>query len=106
MEITHLDNAKPFDSEKFVAAPLLKGGRTTTVTIRLLPGQEMPGHTHGHAELVLYAAEGTATLDIGQGPVEFRAGSLTTLPGSETLTIRNNGTENVTLLAVLARPAA
>lgn len=104
MEITHLDHAKPFSEEKFAAGPILKGGRTTAVTIRLGPGQEMPGHTHGNAELMLFAVEGTATLDAGEGPVEFPAGSVAHLPGGETLTLTNQGTVGVTLLAILARP--
>lgn len=103
MDITHLDNAKPFDPEKFAAGPLLKGDRTTAITIRLAPGQEMPGHNHGNAELMLFAVEGTATLDAGDGPVEFPAGSLAHLVGNETLTLTNNGSAGVTLLAILAR---
>lgn len=104
MELTHLDNAKPFSGETVAAGPLLKGGRTTAVTIRLSPGQEMPGHNHGNAELMLYAVEGTATLDAGDGPLEFPAGSLAHLAGNETLTLANNGSVGVTLLAILARP--
>lgn len=106
MDITHLDNAKPFDPEKFAAGPLLNGGRTTAVTIRLAPGQEMPGHNHGNAELMLYAVEGTATLDAGKGPLEFTAGSLAHLVGDETLNLANHGSVGVTLLAILARPGA
>ena len=103
MNITHLDNAKPFDPEKFSAGPLLKGDRTTGVIIRLLPGQQMPGHNHGEGDLMLYAVEGTATLDVGEGPVTFRTGSLAHLGGNETITLTNNGTVGVTLLAILAR---
>jgi len=103
MDITHLDNAKPFDPEKFAAGPLLKGDRTTAITIRLAPGQEMPGHNHGTGELMLFAVEGIATLDAGDGRVEFPAGSLAHLVGNETLSLTNNGSVGVTLLAILAR---
>ena len=103
MEITHLDNAKPFDPERFQAGPVLKGGRTTGVVIRLLPGQQMPGHNHGDGDLMLFGVEGTATLDVGAGPVEFPTGSLAHLGGQETITLTNNGDVGVTLLAVLAR---
>lgn len=103
MNITHLDKAKPFDPGKFAAGPILKGGRTTGVVIRLLPGQQMPGHNHGEGDLMLYAVEGTATLDVGDGAVEFPVGSLAHLSGHETITLSNNAEVGVTLLAILAR---
>src|SRR5690606_2315836 len=96
--------AKSFDPERFAAGPVLKGGRTTGVVIRLLPGQQMPGHNHGEGDLMLYAVEGTATLDVGDGPVAFPTGSLAHLAGHETITLTNNGEVGVTLLAILARP--
>ncbi|HRN29443.1 MAG TPA: cupin domain-containing protein [Terrimesophilobacter sp.] len=103
MDTTHLDHAKPYDPENFAAGPILKGGRTTGVVIRLLPGQQMPGHNHGEGDLMLYAVEGTATLDVGAGPVDFPTGSLAHLDGHETISLSNNGETGVTLLAVLAR---
>jgi quercetin dioxygenase-like cupin family protein len=102
MHITSLDAASPYDQEHFVAEALLDGSHSNVRVIRLAAGQALPPHTHGESDLMLYAVEGVGTLDTADGPVDFQAGSLAHLHGSEELRIANRGLEGLTLLAFLS----
>jgi quercetin dioxygenase-like cupin family protein len=104
MRMTTLAEAAGYDSEQFVAEPLLDGTQSNVRLIRLSPGQRLPAHTHASSDLMLYAAEGTGTLDIDGAPVVFDAGSLAFFQGDEELRLSNTSTAGFTALAFLAPP--
>ncbi|NLE70486.1 MAG: cupin domain-containing protein [Actinomycetales bacterium] len=107
MEIHSLADAPGYDDARFVAVPFAEGTQSNARLIRLAPGQELPPHTHGASDLLLYAVEGEATLDTDAGPVPLPAGSLAVLRGDEELRAANRaapGGDGVTLLAFLAPP--
>lgn len=104
MKLIRMADAPAYDTERFVAQPLLDGTRANVRVIRLSAGQQLPPHTHGESDLMLYAVEGGGTLHTEDGPVEFAAGSLAWLRGDEELRIGNDGSSGLTLLAFLAPP--
>lgn len=104
MELVHLSDGPPHDSDRFVAVPFLDGEQCNARLIRLSPGQALPAHTHEPSELMLFVAEGDAVLDTNDGQRPFPAGSLARYVGHEELRVSNAGAEPVTLLAFLAPP--
>lgn len=104
MDLTMIATASPYDDQNLVAEVLLAGDQANVRLIRMSPGQEVPPHTHGPSELMLYVVEGDATLETDDGPVPFSAGSLACYRQGEELRVRNGGPTGVTLLAFLTPP--
>jgi len=76
MRLTSLAKASGYNSDSFVAEPLLDGSQSNVRVIRLSPGQTLPTHTHATSDLMLYAVEGSGTLHDHGDPVAFDEGSL------------------------------
>lgn len=93
-----------YDGNQFVAEPLLEGTQSNVRIIRLSAGQSLPTHTHSTSDLMLYAVEGSGTLDVDGAPVDFEAGSLAFFRGDEELRLSNTSPSGFTALAFLAPP--
>lgn len=105
MELVNIEQASPYNSERFVAEELIEGSQANVRIIRLAPGQDLPPHRHEPSELMLYVVEGHAELDTDdQGVVQFPVGAVARFSGSEQLRVSNRGTDPVTLLAFLTPP--
>lgn len=104
MDIITLGDGSAYDSDRVVAEPFLEGAQCNVRLIRLSPGQELPPHTHGLSDLMLFAVEGEGVLDTDAGRVGFGAGSLAFYRGDEELRVANEGQSGLTLLAFLAPP--
>ncbi|MCU1497170.1 MAG: cupin [Acidimicrobiales bacterium] len=104
MDLVTIATASPYDDRKLVADAFLDGDQANVRLIRMSPGQQLPAHTHGRSELMLYVVEGAATLETDEGPVAFSAGSLACYRQGEELRVRNDGPIGVTLLAFLTPP--
>lgn len=102
MDLTSLADAPAYDPDTLVARPFLDGAKMNARIIRLSPGQDLPPHTHGESELMIYAVEGEGTLSTDDGPVPFPAGSLVVLRGDEELRMSNAGDTGLTMLAFLS----
>jgi quercetin dioxygenase-like cupin family protein len=102
--MTTLAGAPDFDTERFVAAPLLDGSQSNVRVIRLSPGQVLPPHTHSSSDLMIYIVEGSGSLATDDATVAFVAGSLAYFRGDEELRLANHGTTGLTALAFLAPP--
>ncbi len=104
MDLTSITTASGYDDQKLVAEDLLDGDQANVRVIRMAAGQEVPPHTHGSSELMLYVVEGEATLDTDDGPTPFATGSLACFRQGEELRVRNDGPSGVTLVAFLTPP--
>lgn len=104
MKMTTLADAPDYDSERFVAGPLLDGTQSNMRVIRLSPGQTLPPHTHSASDLMIYIVEGSGTLEVDSATVAFVAGSLAFFRGDEELRLTNTGMTGLTALAFLAPP--
>ena len=108
MQLARLAEAPGYDEAHLVAESFLEAAHCTVRVIKLTPGQVLPPHTHGVADLMLYVVEGAGHLDTSDGQVAFAAGSLAHLRGDEELRLTNTGSDGMTLLAFpapLSRPA-
>jgi quercetin dioxygenase-like cupin family protein len=104
MQLARLAEAPGYDEAHLVAESFLEAAHCTVRVIKLTPGQVLPPHTHGVADLMLYVVEGAGHLDTSDGQVAFAAGSLAHLRGDEELRLTNTGSDGMTLLAFLAPP--
>lgn len=102
MKTINLTDAPGYDSERVVAEAIIEGSQSNVRLIRLSPGQELPPHTHGSSDLMLYAVEGSGTLDTPDGQVKFEGGTMAYYRGDEELRVTNNGSTGLTMLAFLA----
>ena len=97
-------DAPEFDPNGVVAAPFLDGDQCNARVIRISPGQSLTPHRHGSSDLMLFAAEGTGTIDNDGTKVALPAGSLVYVRPDEELRIANEGSVGLTLLGYLAPP--
>jgi quercetin dioxygenase-like cupin family protein len=104
MKMTTLADAPDYDSERFVAAPMLDGSQSNVRVIRLSPGQALPPHNHSTSDLMIYIVEGSGALAVDDDTVSFVTGSLAYFRGDEELRLSNTGTTGLTALAFLAPP--
>jgi quercetin dioxygenase-like cupin family protein len=104
MKMTTLADAPAYNSDRFVAEPLLDGTQSNVRVIRLSPGQSLPTHTHATSDLMIYIVEGSGVLDVDGTTVEFVEGSLAFFRGEEQLRLANTSTSGLTALAFLAPP--
>lgn len=104
MKMVNLADAPGYNSDQFVAEPLLDGTRSNVRVIRLSPGQTLPTHTHSTSDLMIYIVEGSGTLDVDGASVAFVEGSLAFFRGDEELRLANTSTAGLTALAFLAPP--
>lgn len=104
MRMTSLADASGYDSDTFVAEPLLDGTQSNVRVIRLGPGQRLPTHTHSTSDLMLYVVEGSGTLTVDGAAVAFDEGSLAFFTGDEELHLSNTSGTGFTALAFLAPP--
>lgn len=101
MQIKNLNQASDFNPEKYVAEEFLEGEQSNVRIIKLAPGTSLPPHKHGESDLMLFVAEGTATLETTDGDRAFAKGNLAFVPSTEELRVSNQGREGVVLLAFL-----
>ncbi len=104
MRTTTTAHGPDFDPERAVAAELLRGERASVRVIRIAHGQTLPAHRHGESDLILYVAQGEAILGEEGAEVPAPAGTIAHLRGDETLRVRCESVDGVTLLAFLAPP--
>ncbi|MBO0703819.1 MAG: cupin domain-containing protein [Candidatus Dormibacteraeota bacterium] len=104
MQTVRMADGPGFDPDKAVAAELMRGERASVLVIRVGAGQSLPAHRHGESDLMLYVAEGTATLGGDETEVLAPAGTIAHFRGEEVLEVRCESSEGVTLLAFLAPP--
>lgn len=104
MQLARLSDASGYDSDRFVAGPLLDATQCNVRLIRLSAGQALPAHTHGASDLMLYVVEGSGLIATDDGEVAFEEGTIAHLRGDEELRVRNAGETGMTLLAFLAPP--
>ena len=102
MKLVSIHDVEQPEGQAILARPLLEGEQSNVRLIRLAPGQALPPHKHGNSDLMLYAADGEGRLELPEGPLVFKAGSLAFYRGEEELRVRNTGTADLTLLAFLA----
>ncbi|CAN5470679.1 hypothetical protein BH10CYA1_BH10CYA1_49630 [soil metagenome] len=64
MTVCTFTDLEEYDSDKFKRKDVHSGPRSTVVLLHLLPGQEIPTHSHAGVEIMLVAQKGEAILTI------------------------------------------
>lgn len=59
-----LSDLEEYDPNKFLKKDVHKGERTTVALLHLLPGQEVPTHSHSGVEIMLLPQKGEAELTV------------------------------------------
>ena len=90
---------------------LLKIGPKTSGSKHLLlfteevaPGAAIPKHKHHREEEILLIQTGTAHVWLGDKEYDARAGALVFIPAETWISLKNTGTENISLVAVWNEP--
>ena len=90
---------------------LLKIGPKTSGSKHLLlfteevaPGAAIPKHKHHREEEILLIQTGTAHVWLGDKEYDARAGALVFIPAETWISLKNTGTENMSLVAVWNEP--
>ena len=104
MDIMTLADAPAYDADQVVAGIWMTADQCNVRLIRLSPGQVLPPHTHGASDLMLYVIEGSGLVHADDDAAPCQAGSLAYIAPNESLTVHNDGTTGMTLLAFLAPP--
>jgi len=68
------------------------------------PGAAIPKHKHHSEEEILLIQTGTAHVWLGDKEYDARAGALVFIPAETWISLKNTGTENISLVAVWNEP--
>ncbi len=100
-----LSDLEEYDPNKFLKKDVHKGERTTVALLHLLPGQEVPTHSHSGVEIMLLPQKGEAELTVdGREKLVLKPGIFFTELGSDhTFSIKNNSTDAFQMLAIQVR---
>lgn len=107
MAICTLSTLEEYDPNKFLKKEVHKGERSTVALLHLMPGQEVPTHSHAGVEIMLLPQKGEAELTIdGQKKILLKPGTFfSELGENHTFSIKNNSTEAFQTLAIQVRIA-
>jgi uncharacterized cupin superfamily protein len=73
-------------------------------TEEVAPGAAIPKHKHHGEEEILLIQTGTAHVWLGDKEYDARAGALVFIPAETWISLKNTGTENISLVSVWNEP--
>jgi quercetin dioxygenase-like cupin family protein len=91
-----------FSEEKMGKATLFASERVLVGLNTFLPGQEHRLHAHSNMDKVYHVLAGTGLFLLAEGDRKMAAGDMLIAPADIPHGIRNNGDENLVVLAILA----
>jgi quercetin dioxygenase-like cupin family protein len=74
------------------------------VTENMAPGDEFPTHKHLGQDEILYIANGTVHVHVGEQERDLHAGGTLFIPAYTWVNVKNLGTETVSVVAVFSAP--
>lgn len=100
-----LTDLEEYSQDKFLKKEVHSGPRSTVALLHLLPGQEVPTHSHAGVEIMLLPQKGEALLTIdGQRKVNLKPGLFfSELGENHTFSIKNNSNQPFQMLAIQTR---
>jgi mannose-6-phosphate isomerase-like protein (cupin superfamily) len=100
----NLSDMEQYNADSFVVKGVYKGDQSEAVLLFLLPGQEMPSHTHERFEVVLLPQKGSGVMNVdGLKDVDLVPETLYYEPAGRTFRIKNTGAEPLQVLITLIR---
>lgn len=91
-----------YDAQKMGKATLFESTRLLVGLNAFEPGQEHKLHVHGGMDKVYYVLEGTGLFLLEDRELPMTPGTMLIAPADVPHGIRNNGTERLLVLAILA----
>src|SRR5215472_12113594 len=70
----------------------------------ITPGDEFPTHKHLGQDEILYIEKGTVHVHVGDQERDLHAGGTVFIPANTWVSVKNSGTENVSVVAVFSSP--
>ena len=70
----------------------------------LAPGSAIPPHRHLIADEIIFVHRGSGVVELGEQTVEFGAGATIYIPKTTRITVRNTGTEPLSIAFVFSKP--
>jgi quercetin dioxygenase-like cupin family protein len=100
-----LKDLEEYDPNKFLKKAVHSGPRSTVALLHLMPGQEVPTHSHAGIEIMLVPQKGEALLTIDENKVVVLKPGLffSEIGDGHTFSIKNNGDQAFQMLAVQVR---
>lgn len=89
-------------SEGFTKRVVYDGPDVLAFVLTFAPGQSVPEHRHDGSTVLLQCLRGTPSVRAGGRDVRLNAGEVLAVPGSERLSIRNDGTDVAALYVTLS----
>ncbi len=89
-------------SEKSVTKRLLfSEDKVLNFVLNLVPGQEVPPHTHENSDLVVYVIAGAGEVTSDGNAQEVAVGDVVYFTGEELFSMKNNKDENLSCFVVI-----
>lgn len=100
-----LESLEEYSPEKFLKKEVHSGPRSTVALLHLMPGQEVPKHSHAGVEIILLPQKGEATLTVDDDrKILLKPGIFfAELGDGHTFSIKNDGSASFQMLAVQVR---
>ena len=104
VSVCRLLSFEKYDDKGVVKLPVADGTNFKSYVLNILPGQEVPAHSHAGHEVILIPQTGSATLFATDAkPVRLVRGSIYTDHFGTTYGLRNTGASPFQVLVILVK---
>ncbi|MTI48268.1 cupin domain-containing protein [Sporosalibacterium faouarense] len=102
MKIEKIQDKIVYSESTFTKRLIFSEEKVLNFVLNLVPGQEIPSHTHEESDLVLYVVTGKGDITIDGNTKTIEEGDIVYCVGKEEFYLKNNYKENLSCFVVLA----
>lgn len=103
MTLKHIHEFLVYDPSRMTKQIIYKEGKSQVFVLNLMPGQQVPAHSHPNAHVFLLVVKGKGIGRIDETVFDIREGDTFHCSDDEQLSIENNSDDNLSLYVVLNR---
>ena len=101
MNVDNIKKHQKFSKDSFQKSFIFSDDQSKTFVLSLLPGQNIPAHTHGKYTLQVLVFKGRGKVQVNDEERLVQEGDIVRCDGKDNFSLRNCSEDTMTCLAIL-----